>query len=83
MHLFRNMIPDETETLQQRWNTTCQTSGLELYDTPPTGVVDGLLPLLCEDYLFITLRKQLVHLIRLLHLKHIVVHYLPQRTQLI
>ena len=57
MHLFRNMIPDETETLQQRWNTTCQTSGLELYDTPPTGVVDGLLPLLCEGLFIYNAQK--------------------------
>jgi hypothetical protein len=57
MHLFRNMIPDETETLQQRWNTTCQTSGLELYDTPPTSVVDGLLPLLCEGLFIYNAQK--------------------------
>jgi hypothetical protein len=35
MHVFRNMVPDETETLKERWNTTAQINNVELYTTPP------------------------------------------------
>jgi len=57
MHLFCNMIPEETQTFQQRWNTTFQTPGLELHETPPAGVVDGLLPLLCEGLFIYNTQK--------------------------
>lgn len=57
MHVFRNMVPDEIETLKQRWNTTAQMNNVELYTTPPISVVDGLLPLLSEGLFIYNAQK--------------------------
>ena len=57
MHVFRNMVPDETETLKQRWNTTAQIKSVDLYTTPPISIVDGLLPLLSEGLFIYNAQK--------------------------
>jgi hypothetical protein len=57
MHVFRNMVPDETETLKQRWNTTAQMNSVKLHTTPPISVVDGLLPLLSEGLFIYNAQK--------------------------
>ena len=59
MHVFRNMVPDETETLKERWNTTAQINNVELYTTPPISVADGLLPLLSEGLFIYNAQKSL------------------------
>lgn len=59
MHVFRNMVPDETETLKERWNTTAQINNVELYTTPPISVADGLLPLLSEGLFIYNAQKTL------------------------
>ena len=57
MHVFRNMVPEETETLKQRWNTITQINDVECYTTPPISVVDGLLPLLSEGLFIYNAQK--------------------------
>jgi len=57
MHVFRNMVPQETEILKNRWNTTSDVLAIELFRTLPTGVIDGLLSLLCEGLFIYNTQK--------------------------